>query len=231
MRIAIFSDVHGNLIALEKFISTTRSRVDSYICLGDVVDYGPWNDECLERIYDLPGIVYLQGNHERLFLGIDDIKEEIPLVQSFFYKSHSNFSRFELINALLESVDLFNFRFQHTINNQYIYPDTEIIIDRNYIVGHSHYQFSTSHGRFKVINPGSVGINKKCINKIDYIILDTEICNIEYYSIAYNFNLFISELYARHYDMDCINYFLKKPKGIQCKGSHNLSQDEMKVSF
>ena len=69
MRYAVFSDVHANLPALERFVDQTRAEVDAYICLGDVVNYGPWNDECLDLVISLPGIVYIEGNHERLFCG------------------------------------------------------------------------------------------------------------------------------------------------------------------
>jgi predicted phosphodiesterase len=71
--IAILSDVHGNLPALEKFLKSTKYIADTYICLGDVVNYGPWNDECLEFVHSLPGVVLLEGNHERLFLGVDEM--------------------------------------------------------------------------------------------------------------------------------------------------------------
>src|ERR1039458_6931233 len=69
MIVALFSDVHGNLPALELFLSKMEGVADRFICLGDVVDYGPWNDECLERIAQLPNVSMPEGNHERLFLG------------------------------------------------------------------------------------------------------------------------------------------------------------------
>ena len=72
MRLAIFSDVHGNLPALELFVADTERVVDGYVCLGDVVNYGPWSDECVELVCSLPNIIYLEGNHERMFLGEED---------------------------------------------------------------------------------------------------------------------------------------------------------------
>ena len=91
MIIAILSDVHGNLPALEKFVQRTRPIADSYLCLGDVVNYGPWNDECLELIHSLPGIVFIEGNHERLFLGTEPIQDEIALVREFYAHSMKYF--------------------------------------------------------------------------------------------------------------------------------------------
>ena len=41
-RIAIISDIHGNLIALERVLADLRTRgIDRTVCLGDVVGYGP----------------------------------------------------------------------------------------------------------------------------------------------------------------------------------------------
>src|SRR5512136_1600072 len=84
MLVAILSDIHANLPALEKFVASTQGVAEAYICLGDVINYGPWNDECLELLYSLPNVVVLEGNHERLFLGADQIADELPLVQAFY---------------------------------------------------------------------------------------------------------------------------------------------------
>ena len=43
MRYLVFSDVHGNLPALEKVLNK-ENKVQGYINLGDVVNYGPWGN-------------------------------------------------------------------------------------------------------------------------------------------------------------------------------------------
>lgn len=51
MRIAIFSDVHGNLPALEAVLSDIhRQHVDAVYCLGDLVGYAPFPNEVTDRI-------------------------------------------------------------------------------------------------------------------------------------------------------------------------------------
>lgn len=211
MKAAIFSDIHGNLIALEKFVYSTKKFVDAYICIGDVVDYGPWNDECLECIYGLPGLVYLQGNHERLFLGAEDLRNEIPLVQSFFHHSYHFFSRPDLIQSLPEHYDIGRFRCTHTINNRSIYPDTQITVDQDYFVGHSHFQYNIQRSGFIIVNPGSIGQNREWINQVNYAVLDTDNFEIKLHSLSYDIDKFISELYARHYPIECIEYYQRKP--------------------
>ena len=65
MKLAIFSDIHGNLEALEAFIQDAAGRqVDRYLCLGDVVGYGASPGQCLERLETLPHLGLIVGNHD-----------------------------------------------------------------------------------------------------------------------------------------------------------------------
>ena len=67
MKIAFFSDIHGNLPALE--IAVKKSgKVDGYYILGDVVNYGPWSNECVELIENLENSFKVMGNHEEYYL-------------------------------------------------------------------------------------------------------------------------------------------------------------------
>ncbi|GBC60819.1 phosphodiesterase [Desulfonema ishimotonii] len=66
MRLAVFSDVHGNLEALEAFREDAAAwKVEQYICLGDIVGYGAEPDTCVRRVMALPGIQSVVGNHDR----------------------------------------------------------------------------------------------------------------------------------------------------------------------
>ena len=51
MRLAIISDIHGNLPALEAVLDDiARQQVDAVYCLGDLVGYAPFPNEVTERI-------------------------------------------------------------------------------------------------------------------------------------------------------------------------------------
>lgn len=64
MRLAIISDIHGNLAALEAVIEEIeKQKVDKIICLGDVVGYGPEPVECLQVVREKASVV-LMGNHD-----------------------------------------------------------------------------------------------------------------------------------------------------------------------
>jgi len=61
----VFSDVHGNLEALEAVLAHAgRDDVASYVCLGDLVGYGANPNECIERLRAIEGAVCLKGNHD-----------------------------------------------------------------------------------------------------------------------------------------------------------------------
>ena len=48
MKIAVISDIHANLEALEAVLEhIDNQKVDQIVCLGDIVDYGPNPKECL----------------------------------------------------------------------------------------------------------------------------------------------------------------------------------------
>ncbi|MEG0438627.1 MAG: metallophosphoesterase family protein, partial [Solibacillus sp.] len=50
-RIAIISDIHGNLTALESVLKDIDKRgVDQIFCLGDLVGEGPRGSQCIELI-------------------------------------------------------------------------------------------------------------------------------------------------------------------------------------
>lgn len=69
MRLALLSDVHGNLPALEAAVAALRARrVDAWVCAGDLVGYGPRPGECVDLVLGL-GATVVAGNHELAVLG------------------------------------------------------------------------------------------------------------------------------------------------------------------
>ncbi|WP_316934405.1 metallophosphoesterase family protein, partial [Hymenobacter sp. AT01-02] len=65
MTIAFFSDVHGNLPALEAVLSDLEQRrSDMIFCLGDLVGYAPWPNEVVNEVRRR-GIPTLAGNYDQ----------------------------------------------------------------------------------------------------------------------------------------------------------------------
>ena len=59
----IISDIHANLEALNTSLEFLKF-VDRIICLGDIVGYGPYPNECIEKLASLDNLICLKGNHD-----------------------------------------------------------------------------------------------------------------------------------------------------------------------
>ncbi|MDK9705559.1 MAG: metallophosphatase family protein [Desulforhopalus sp.] len=71
MRVAVFSDIHANMEALEAVLAhAALQHANRYVCLGDVIGYGANPNECIEMLRALPDCPCLLGNHEAAVLGI-----------------------------------------------------------------------------------------------------------------------------------------------------------------
>lgn len=69
VRAAVFSDVHGNLVALDAVLSAAAAdNVDEYWIIGDHVAHGPQPAEVIDRIKQLPSVRAVRGNTDRYVL-------------------------------------------------------------------------------------------------------------------------------------------------------------------
>lgn len=210
MRIAVFSDVHGNLPALELMLKDAMN-IDEYICLGDVVNYGPWSNECVQLISSLPNATTIRGNHEEYFLA-KKYNGKNKLVQAFFDIYISNFSEYNQIRKFRKEYIFHTFTFTHTIQERTIYANTAISLDRNYVIGHSHHQYKIRQGKYVLYNPGSVGQNRMYINIVNYLIYDSEKNYFEMKALAYQVDIVINEMVTRKYPKICIDYYRNKKR-------------------
>lgn len=71
MRIAVLSDIHSNLVALDAVLASLGS-VDTVWVLGDVVGYGPEPDAVVDRLVAI-GAVAVTGNHDAAAVGAADV--------------------------------------------------------------------------------------------------------------------------------------------------------------
>jgi diadenosine tetraphosphatase ApaH/serine/threonine PP2A family protein phosphatase len=75
MKVAVISDVHGNVQALEAVLEAIDSvQVDEIWCLGDVVGYGADPNDCCELVREHCGVV-LSGNHDLAVTGELSLEE------------------------------------------------------------------------------------------------------------------------------------------------------------
>jgi predicted phosphodiesterase len=74
MRVAVISDIHANLHALESVLDAIDAESpDAIWCLGDLVGYGPRPNECCAIVRERAD-VSLVGNHDLASLGRVDIE-------------------------------------------------------------------------------------------------------------------------------------------------------------
>lgn len=63
MRIAVLSDIHGNIDALEAVLTDCAKRhPDAYVFLGDLVFSGLYPQECFDALFEKEPIICIKGN-------------------------------------------------------------------------------------------------------------------------------------------------------------------------
>src|ERR1700730_6923088 len=67
MRLALLSDIHGNIEALRAVFGVIRGQVDHILFLGDLVGYYGFVNECVD-LWDGPSTTAVLGNHDQLLL-------------------------------------------------------------------------------------------------------------------------------------------------------------------
>ncbi|NOX96893.1 MAG: metallophosphoesterase family protein [Nitrospirae bacterium] len=215
MRYGLFSDVHGNLEALQAVLGVLkREDVDNYICLGDIIGYGASPRECIKLIKDLNPIV-IAGNHDYAAVHLTDIsyfntyaKEVILWTQNQLQdedreyltglKLVHNLPDFTLVHATLRRPEKWNYIFS-TYDAQ---QNFQMLTTSLLFIGHSHvpiifeentpcrYYFKETvkfeEGRKYIINIGSVGQPRDGDPRASFALYDTESRIIQIKRVEYD---------------------------------------------
>ena len=172
MKIAVISDIHSNLAALESVMESIGQKdKDSVICLGDIVGYGANPNECIDLIRDCCTSAVM-GNHDEAALGRGDIKclnsnarkvirwtfgQLKSQSRSFLAGLKMTLRRYDLlfVHASPDSSQSWNYIFTSDDANLAFNNFQESVC----FVGHTHYPrvFTEIKGDRRVINVGSVG--------------------------------------------------------------------------
>lgn len=178
MRIALFSDIHANLPALDSFFEDLGSRnVDALYCLGDLVGYNTWPNEVVAEIRKR-GIPSIAGNHD---LKVKKLKQDAHLEEvDYAYHIGSDDAR-EYLRSLPKTIRV-HFSFgDERISLLLVHGSSRSIdeyllqdLDETYVremleeagadllfCGHTHkpyHRLIACGGKYKhVVNIGSVG--------------------------------------------------------------------------
>jgi len=195
VKIAVISDIHGNLIAL----NTVLEEIDNMkiLCCGDLVGYNPWPNEVVEVVIDNK-IISVMGNHD--FATITGNTEDFNSIATGaieWTREKIKKSNIKFLESLPLNYKGENFLIVHGSPrdplNEYVYLEhpyigsfLEGIRQDILILGHTHVPFVKKFSDKVIFNPGSVGQPRDGNPKASYAILDTEKKEVEIKRVSYN---------------------------------------------
>jgi predicted phosphodiesterase len=115
MRVAIISDIHGNLDAFGQVLNDIdASGIDAVVCLGDNVGYGPEPEQVI-RLVRKRNIPCVMGNHERAVSDCTYLDWFNPAARKSLQKTMTMLSEESInyINGMKSSLVIYQSRFVH----------------------------------------------------------------------------------------------------------------------
>ena len=172
MKLAIFSDIHGNISFFDALLrSVEAEKPDRLVFLGDSVSYYPFGCDVIRKLREI-GALCIEGNHDSMLRGEFPIPEnhepvyqlrktmaEIMPDELEFVKSWP-----EVVN---ETINGRNLTFVHgsPLNHLkgYSYADSELALYDDPAVdvvfmGHTHRPWIRQNPHTLMVNVGSVGL-------------------------------------------------------------------------
>ena len=163
--LAILSDIHGNLPALEAVVADARSRgCTRFLSLGDVAGYGAQPGECIDILRQLDAVNIL-GNHDSYITLNEDCPRSRVVSQIIdFQRGVLTTAQVDWLKSSLDMLREDDLLFVHggpeDPRDQYLYTITPQSIPddvRWLFSGHTHVQVLADFGDRGYCNPGSVG--------------------------------------------------------------------------
>lgn len=198
MLLGLISDVHANVLALEAVITELRRReVETIVCLGDLVGYGPSPNETLDLLRQENVMCTLGAADEQIAFdfarsprpraGVAD--EILNWTRSVIEAKHVTYLR-SLPVQLRLSTPQGRLRAYHgtldmgervDLNRSSLLLDKLLAAQRCTIlaVGNSHVPFYRKLSGGWVVNPGSVGLSLNGEPGADYALLEVTETGLE----------------------------------------------------
>ena len=188
-RLAVISDVHANLEALEAVLADAQGF--DFICLGDLVDYGANPNEVVE-IVRRRGIRTVMGNHDwAAASGDTSLFNARAAMSSIWTRAHLTSQNLEFVRTLSPEFrtpfEVAEAYFTHGSPDdrlwEYVDPRTHSDLFDYYLLrlgvgvlglGHTHVPYVWREKGSVVFNPGSVGQPRDGDPRASYAILSVE---------------------------------------------------------
>ncbi|QBQ40958.1 metallophosphoesterase [Sphingobacterium psychroaquaticum] len=234
IQLAIISDIHGNLLALEAVLKDISDRsIDQIYCLGDLVDFAPWGNEVIDRIR-AHRIPCLLGNHD------ERIAYDLPIIPLAHHDAIETANREIAINWSKQSIradnkqwlaalpynitltyksgsSIKNILLVHATlesNDAYMYRDDSkneliaVLKERSVdtlVMGHTHQSYIQEQSDILFVNSGSVGRSREDDRKATYTILQITETGIDAEIVKLNYA--IDEVASAIYKSDIPNFY------------------------
>ncbi|MGN0504925.1 MAG: metallophosphoesterase family protein [Lachnospiraceae bacterium] len=77
MKLGIIADIHNNVTALKVAMKQfDQMKCDKILCCGDIIGIGPYPEQTVQYMMQIPNLIAVRGNHEGYLL--DGMPEEYP---------------------------------------------------------------------------------------------------------------------------------------------------------
>ena len=198
MRMAVFSDIHSNITALEAVLDDLKQqRVESSYCLGDLVGYAPFPNEVVDRIRrdgtptimgnyddgvgfdrDECGCAYRDPEEQRLGdLSLQWTKGNVTPDRKAFLRSlqpeirfEADGKRFRLVHGSPRRMNEYLFEDRPLSSFQRLAATSEADV---LVFGHTHKPYIKRVDSVLFVNAGSVGKPKDGDPRACYVVIDT----------------------------------------------------------
>ena len=236
MKIAVFSDVHGNQYAFASFEKDLeRVNPDKIVFLGDVFGYYYGQQEILNKL-DNDKYHCLLGNHDQMFLNLMNGQEDLATLCKKYGSSYRKSLQeippqgVSFLKSLLPywsmSIGDMRIGFFHgspddPLNGR-VYPDTRPENFKGYaqfdyvFMGHTHHKMIRKFGKTVVINPGSLGQQRDGFG-CSYCLFDSETCDVSFQIVNYDINRLAREVKMNDPEAFSLREVLyRKPRSMEC---------------
>lgn len=244
-KIAIISDIHGNLEALKSVLKDIKKRKISYIiCTGDIIAKGMHDKECLKLVRNNCNVV-LSGNCDEYYSKDFDLANEEEIEKKrilwnkdklsdkdreylsnlpYCYECYISGRLVRLFHAGPNKLEDFagNIDTIEKLYNSFL-PSTNTVSNKKadiVIYGHIHTQFVQKLYNRTIINAGSVG------NSIDVIRNDEKDGDVRNTTVA-NYLVIYGNMNSRNMDEKISYELVSIPYDIE----KELSQNSDNIEF
>lgn len=231
MKLLLIADIHANYEALQTVLQIPH---DITICLGDIVDYGPDPDKCIDLLRK-KAIPTIRGNHDNAVAFKVDRQcgykyRHLSVATREYTWKVLNRSGVEYLQKLplviKEEIDRKKLYLTHGSPRsmfEYIKPVTSDQEIRNMLeeavepveadflaIGHSHIPMNRKLGDLTIINPGSVGQPRDGDSRASCALFDTENEETEIHRLEYDIDRVCSKIEERMPDAEELIDILKR---------------------